>query len=258
MKDNIKILVATHKPYAMPKDDMYYPIFVGATGKKDLPFAGDDSLDNISNKNYSYCELTGLYWGWKNLNYDYLGLVHYRRYFAGKEKFVVNNKTKYILGQEELVTLLNNYDVILPKKRKYLIETNESQYIHAHHRIGLDTTKEIIKEYYSDYYQAFLNVMKAREGHRFNMFIMSKDLMNQYCTWLFSILAKVEASLDISTWNKSEQRVYGYLAERLLDVWLEKNNIPYKELDYIFIEKQHLAKKIFNFIKRKVKPNVYE
>ena len=83
MKD-IKILVATHKKYLMPTDDIYIPIQVGAEGKEDLGFQKDNEGDNISAKNPFYCELTGMYWAWKNLNADYIGLVHYRRHFASK------------------------------------------------------------------------------------------------------------------------------------------------------------------------------
>ena len=32
---NIKIIVATHKKYWMPSDPVYFPIHVGAEGKKD-------------------------------------------------------------------------------------------------------------------------------------------------------------------------------------------------------------------------------
>ena len=81
---NIKILVATHKKYDMPTERIYLPIHVGKAGKESLGYQGDDIGDNISWKNTSYCELTGVYWGWKNLQCDYIGLCHYRRYFLRK------------------------------------------------------------------------------------------------------------------------------------------------------------------------------
>ena len=94
MRDyTVKIIVATHKKYQMPKDDMYLPLHVGAEGKKDangneldLGYAKDNSGDNISNLNSSFCELTGLYWAWKNIDTDYIGLAHYRRHFSMKKK----------------------------------------------------------------------------------------------------------------------------------------------------------------------------
>lgn len=80
--DGIKLIVATHKKYKMPKDDIYLPIHVGAYGKDSIGYIRDDSGDNISKKNLNYCELTGLYWAWKNLDSQYLGLVHYRRHYT--------------------------------------------------------------------------------------------------------------------------------------------------------------------------------
>lgn len=71
---NIKIIVAAHKPYRMPDDPMYLPLHVGHVGKSDLGWQGDDSGDNISHKNTNYCELTGLYWAWKNLDADVIVL----------------------------------------------------------------------------------------------------------------------------------------------------------------------------------------
>ena len=81
---NIKIIVAAHKKYRMPADQCYLPLHVGKKGKADLGYQGDDVGDNISEKNPYYCELTGLYWAWKNLDADYIGLAHYRRHFANR------------------------------------------------------------------------------------------------------------------------------------------------------------------------------
>ena len=83
MKD-IKIIIATHKQHFMPSDDMYLPLHVGKSGKEELGYQGDDTGDNISAKNPNFCELTGLYWAWKNLPNYYLGLIHYRRFFSVK------------------------------------------------------------------------------------------------------------------------------------------------------------------------------
>ena len=127
MQRNAKITVITHKPYAMPSDALYLPLQVGAAGKKAIGFTPDDTGDNISEKNPYFCELTGLYWAWNNLDCDYLGLVHYRRYLAGKMQFIINGKNKGILSEEELNKLLENTDIILPKKRNYFIENYITQ-----------------------------------------------------------------------------------------------------------------------------------
>lgn len=249
---DVKIIVAAHKDYRMPDDEIYFPLQVGAEGKEALPFAGDNTGDNISEKNYSYCELTGLYWAWKNLDCKYLGLVHYRRYFKGRRHS--KDKLGRILTESEAEGLLASCSVLLPKKRHYYIETNRSQYLHAHHAVGLTETENVIREFYPDYSESFDKIMKRRSGHRFNMFLMEKKLSDAYCAWLFDILGKVEERIDISSWDRSEQRVFGYLGERLLDVWLDKNHIEFQDIPYIFMEKQSWFKKIFRFLKRKFMP----
>ena len=80
---NIKIIVCCHKDDLKLSSDVYFPLHVGkAVSSLDLDIQGDDTGDNISEKNPGYCELTGMYWAWKNLKgVDYIGLCHYRRYF---------------------------------------------------------------------------------------------------------------------------------------------------------------------------------
>lgn len=248
---DIRIIVATHKPYWMPDDPLYLPMQVGAEGKESLGFTPDNTGDNISSKNPNYCELTGLYWAWKNLNLSYLGLAHYRRHFTitggtnDRRDVLDIDQARQLLGTE-------NVDVILPEQRNYWIETNYQQYVHAHHAEDLDTTRAIIKERYPDYLESFDAVMKKTNGHRFNMFIMKKELADAYCDWLFDILFELEKRLDISSYSDNDKRVFGFVSERLLDVWIRTNDIKYKDIPYIFLEKENWVSKIANFLKRKM------
>ena len=248
MSLNAKIIVATHKAYQMPTDSMYVPVQVGAEGKASLGYAMDNAGDNISAKNKNYCELTGLYWAWKNIDAEYIGLAHYRRHFSIKPS---RDKWSSILTTAELETLVQGFDVILPKPRNYFIESNYSQYVHAHHAIDLDTTRQILSEKYPKYLDAYDAYMKRTIGHRFNMFIMKKDKFNGYCEWLFDILFELEKRLDISQYNQNDSRVFGFVSERLIDVWLETNSVKYKEIPCMFMEKQNWLVKGFNFLKRK-------
>lgn len=253
---DIKIIIATHKKYWMPVDDIYLPIHVGAERKTDnkgqplnLGYIKDNTGDNISNKNKNYCELTGLYWAWKNLNADYIGLAHYRRHFTlhpGR-----GNKKLKPVTKDELEPILAKHEVLLPKKRNYFIETNYSQYAHAHQVIDLDTTRQIILEKYPEYIKAFDRSMKRTTGHRFNMFIMKRDKLDAYCEWLFDILFELERRLDISGYSDYDARVFGFISERLIDPWVEANNIKYKEIPYVFMEEQNWFVKGGNFIIRK-------
>lgn len=247
---DLKVLVATHKKYWMPEDACYLPLHVGREGKNDLGYVGDNTGDNISNKNANYCELTGLYWAWKNLNCEYIGLCHYRRYFAKKEK--VRDKKERIMGAHDYESLLEKYDVILPTKRNYYIETVRSQYEHAHVKSDLDTVKQVIDELYPDYNNAFEVVMNRRRLHILNMFVMKKSLFDEYCKWLFTILFEVEKRVDISSYSVYEARIFGFLSERLFNVWLEKQQLNCKEVPVVFLEKQNWAKKITKFLIRKI------
>ena len=247
---DIKIIVASHKNYWMPSEEMYVPVQVGADGKEDLGFTPDNTGDNISKKNANYCELTGLYWAWKNLDCEYLGLAHYRRHFTVLRG---SDDRRDVLNHDQARELLSHADVLLPKKRKYWIETNYKQYIHAHHAIDLDETRRIIEERYPDYIDNYDASMKKTSGHRFNMFVMKKTIADQYCEWLFDILFELERRLDISAYSANDKRVFGFVAERLLDVWLDKNNIPYKDVPYMFLEKENWFSKGIRFLARKVR-----
>lgn len=249
---NIKILVAAHKPYWMPTDAVYLPVHVGAEGKESIGYTPDNTGDNISSKNPNFCELTGLYWAWKNLDADYIGLVHYRRYFTRKEVRDMESKKEQILTEKEWQTLLDKHPVIVPDKRKYYIETNRSHYNHAHHREGLDIAEAIIKERCPEYVPAFENVMNRTWAHMFNMFVMRRDLYDAYMQWLFDILFELEKRVDITGWDIYESRIYGFVSELLLDVWLEHNHIDYAEQNVSFMEKQDWIKKGGAFLKRKI------
>ena len=174
----------------MPEDKIYLPIHVGRVEKADLGYLGDDTGDNISAKNANYCELTGLYWAWKNLKCDYIGLCHYRRYFAHAVSGSDMEKKKLaILQRTDYEKLLKQYDVILPKQRNYFIETVRSQYEHAHNKNDLALTEQIVAELYPEYSEAFCKVMGRTKLHIFNMFVIKKkSLMNTVSGYLLFCL----------------------------------------------------------------------
>ena len=115
----VKVIVATHKNVAMPTDPLYLPVFVGKDLHPDVnhTFQGDNTGDNISKENAHYNELTAIYWGWKNLDVDALGLVHYRRYLSLNKKKSLNT----VLSEQQTEKLLNQYDIILPQKRNFVL-----------------------------------------------------------------------------------------------------------------------------------------
>lgn len=248
-ESNICVIIATHKKYEMPKDKMYLPLHVGAEGKENLGYAQDNTGDNISIKNPYFCELTGIYWAWKNLDSDYIGLAHYRRHFSLKRKS--KDKFANVLSNTETINLLEKADVILPKKRNYIIENLYDHYKHTMYIEPLDVTKSIIDEKYPEYSKYFDKLHKRTSAHMFNMFIMKNNIFDNYCKWLFDILFELEKRIDNSQYDKFHARFYGRISELLLDVYLQKNNISYKEVDFIYMEKINRIAKIKGFLSAK-------
>ena len=258
MKD-IKIIIATHKKYEMPTDNMYISLHVGAEGKDDLGYIKDNSGDNISLKNPYFCELTGLYWAWKNLDADYIGLAHYRRHFTDKllrSKDISKNVAKAV-KIDKIDKILDKTSVILPKKRNYVIENLYDHYKHTMHVEPLDETRKIIEEKYPEYIKEFDNLHKRTSAHMFNMFIMKKEILDGYCEWLFDILFELDNRIDDSKYDTFHARFYGRISELLLDVYLRTNNISYKELKVIDIENINWINKIKSFLKSKYKGEKY-
>lgn len=259
VESEVSVIVAAHKKFDMPTDKVYCPVLVGATFSSDENktlcegYLRDDEGDNISSLNKSFCELTGLYYAWKNMNSDYIGLVHYRRYFA-KRRYISGSMDKVVSG-DYIRNLLKTYRVIVPKKQRYFIETMYSHYAHTHYSIHLDKTREIIGILEPDYLEAFDNVMKQRSAYMFNMAIMSRELLNKYCNWLFPILFKLQEELSMPELSGFHGRYYGRVAEIIFNVWLQhqvENGVikaeEIKELPIIYLEKINWFRKIRAFL----------
>lgn len=244
----VTVVVAAHKPYAMPKDPLYLPLHVGAEGKEPFGFAGDNTGENISAKNPTFCELTGLYWAWKNLDADYIGLAHYRRHFCGKGR---GEPLSRVLTEQEAQALLAGKDGILPQKRKYYIETLYSHYAHTMHVGPLDLTGEIIREKYPAYVPAFEALKKRTSAHMFNMLILRKDHLDAYCAWLFDILFELEKRVDATAYDAFHARFFGRVSELLLDVWLSEQSLDLAEVPVIGMEKTNWFKKGGSFLMAK-------
>lgn len=248
---SITILAASHKPYDFPGSPIYLPVQVGTALNGAIPgMMHDDGGEHISGKNASFCELTALYWAWKNRVFDesaYAGLVHYRRYFAGTLPFGKHR----ILSEEETGQLLRTCDVIVPKKRCYYIETVRDHYAHAHYAKDLDSVRQILAERAPEYLEAFDSVMGRRSLHLYNMFLMRTERFYAYCEWLFPLLFEAEKRIDVSGYDAYQRRVFGFLAERLFNVWLLQNGLKTHAVKIVNIEGENLLKKGVMMLKRK-------
>ena len=252
MKKNVKIVVAVHKPYDVLRDDTFVPVHAGALGKADLGYQSDAQGEHISEKNGLYCELTALYWAWKNLPCDALGLMHYRRYLGVPARMGRPLRERIATG-EELAAYLEKTPVILPKKRDYFVENREDQYVHAHGRESMDMLRCVLADRCPQYLPALEKTLRRTAGHCFNIFVMRRDLADAYCSWLFETLFEVEARMREQTPQAVVPRLFGFLSERMMDCWLETNGYDYAELPVVNMEKQNWPKKIADFLRRKLK-----
>lgn len=254
MNQKIFIGVLAHKKALMPSNPIYVPIEVGADFRNEHFYnCLDNTGDNISNKNASYCELTGAYWTYKNNEYEYFGIAHYRRFLM--KSFFCKKSLDNIIGEKEIEKTLEKYDFILPAKVVMVIHTNYLHYILAHKKEGLKVTEDIIKTDYPKYYKSYKKVMRRVYGHYFNMFVAKKETANAYLDWLFELLGKVEKRIDLDEYIGQDKRVFGYIAELMLDVYINANKLKYKEFRFACMDKHYIWNMFKGYIKSKFKKN---
>lgn len=247
---NTKIIVCYHKNFPEISNEILMPIHVGKEiSDINIPFAQSDNTGiNISDKHDYYSELTGLYWLWKNVNADVYGLFHYRRFLD------FNNKYHGILYPSKIDTsdwntkviakLLDKYDIIMPKKFHH--KTSIYDYYKKNHHIkDLDTIIKIISKDYPQYTPYIEPCLKEHSGYLWNIFIMKKAIFNEYCSWLFDILSKVENEIDLENRCGYQQRVLGFLAERMMNIFIAyklgtDKNLKLKHVNIIQLENEPL------------------
>jgi len=230
---NVKLYICCHQVSEVPEHPFLVPLQVGSA-LSDTRFPGflqDDTGDNISVKNRSYCELTAQYWAWKNAEADYYGFFHYRRYLyphidAKRPYRVEYCPTRVLLdklGYDRFPALIQNYDVILPKGEDMHIPVRE-HYAKApfHHAHDLALIEEIIRYRYPAYAKAMEQYLSHTVCCFGNIYIMKRERFYDYCTWLFSILEEFDRQAQSKAYTAQEQRVDGYLAERLLGIYAVK------------------------------------
>jgi hypothetical protein len=220
MQNDLIIYMATHNQKCSYIDDYIVPIQVGkALSEEKIETVGDDTGDNISLKNGVFCELTALYWMWKNTNHKYIGLYHYRRRFN--------------LNKDEITSIIND-NIILPKKKKFRMSL-EQQYIKEHGENDWNVMIEALKECYPEYYKFSEKVFKNNVLYMFNMFVMNKEVFNKYCEWIFPMLFKIEERLKSAKKNNYQKRYAGFMAERLFTLYVQYNKFDIFEANVLFM-----------------------
>lgn len=221
-----------------------YPIQVGRVlaSEQLFPLVDSDGI-NISAKNPEYCELTAQYWVWKNkLDSEYIGFMHYRRHLS----FIKNNKkipnqwglleydriddeylTECGLCRNDIENCLSGFDIVVAEewdvtnsgcKNNYDLYQN-ADFLHIE---DYNTAIRVVNELYPEYSSAVSKYNSSKTGFYTNIFVMKKDIYNEYSTWLFNILNVVESKIDTSKYNTTEKRVIGHIAERLFGIYMYK------------------------------------
>lgn len=255
---DIKILVITHKETFVLQNSLLFPIQVGCTlSGKHLPdMLHDDEGINISEKNRSYCELTAQYWAWKNLDADYYGFFHYRRYLNFAKVYPLINGEKKVrqwtpyVEQASIQDDLSSYDLNEASMRK-VIEASDvvtvlsehmdvtayEQFCQFHNKEMFDLALDVLYELHPDFRKIAESYLASKYIYFLNIFIMKKEFFQLYAQWLFPILEEFEKRADFSDFNETETRITGYIAERLFGIyytWLKQQpGIRCTELQHI-------------------------
>lgn len=199
----------------------------------------DSVGDNIAEKNGTFCELTGLYWIWKNACDDSIvGLIHYRRFFVYPVWYKIAGRIPLslrIISVRCAKRILEKYDIIVANQFKYGTSVWEN-YAKEHNEGDLIVLREIISEKYPDYVEDFDEYFAGNIMYGCNMFIAKNTFLPPYCEWLFNILFEAERKIDISKYDDYQKRVFGFLAERLFNVYLMHNKMTLYTALVDFIE----------------------
>jgi len=249
-KPDIKIFVS-HR-IDLDSETINNPLYVnvrcGAVYDKreNITMLGDDTGDNISEKRNSYCELTVQYWAWKNVEADYYGLCHYRRYLNFSNLFnstdiygniiddYINNDAirLYGLDEETMKTEISKFDLLVSSpvdvskfpERYSSLETHfaKAKYdgISYLKKKDLQCAVDIISELYPEYLTTAQKYLAGNTGYFCNLFIMKKDIFFNYCEWLFTILKVLEERIDMSHYGVQSFRTPGHISERLLGIYI--------------------------------------
>lgn len=269
-KQGIRIFVTTHKNVDLFDSNIIQPVQVGPKTER-FPWAfHDDEGENIADLNPRYCELTTQYWAWKNINADYYGFCHYRRYFDFTETEHEENPfgeimddyidakaaQEYGLDDATIAETVKQYDVITTPFgnleeiiNKYGTPRALWEAAPLLHDDDLQRCYHILCKMYPDYRQDADAFLKGNTACFCNMCIMRKDIFFNYCSWLFPILEEFDKQTDYGTYSKEALRTPGHLSERLLNIYLMHHkrigsNWRFKELQCVHFTDPEPAEKL--------------
>lgn len=255
----IEILAACHKESYVPQSRIIHSIQTGAAlaPSRINTTYHDDEGAHISEKNKYLCELTAQYWAWKNLDADYYGFFHYRRFLSFAREYPLHadgdlpcRKWRPYLEHKDIKRGLGCYglsdDVITEIVKKYdmittLREPSNStvyeQYCQFHHEDDLRKMLAILEKRHPQYRAAADIYMNSRQFYFTNMYVMKKEEFFAYMEWLFPLLEEFLQKADFTGYSEQECRAAAFLAERLFGIYFtyakQFKKGRYCELQYV-------------------------
>ena len=235
MNSIVKIMICCHKKTDVCTDDIYLPIQVGhAMSTYDMDMQKDDRLnenecENISKYNNIYCEMTAMFWAWKNIrkiykDIEYVGLCHYRRYFFVENnrvkeyvkyylkkvknivRVIINkangftiydpqynisslNEQKLIDSNKRILQEISGFDIIATHPCK-IINSTVGDFFNVIGRVYMDLMTEIIDSEFPTYKNSYHQVISGSKLYAGNMIILKTELLDEYCFFVFGVLDK--------------------------------------------------------------------
>ncbi len=249
MNGDVVVGVVSHRPFRMPEDRAYLPIWVGS--QEDMPegFVSHAYGEGIPELNQTYCELTGLYWLWKNVHAEYKGLVHYRRIFSRRSTRDVGQ----VLTSDDYRSLLKDACVLLPAKQMYPGTTIYDHYVASKrgyeqiHRDDLAAIAQAVKSVHPSFAPYVGRVLHADRAHLLNIFCMREKQFDEYCAWLFALMS---AFMELRMDREDRRRFVGSVSEFMIDVWLAGTGYSYRECR-LYEPEQHVVKGAVNSVLRR-------
>lgn len=262
---------------------LYVPVRCGAVFDDENPMhiAGDDTGDNISDRRMSFCEFTVQYWAWKNIDTDYYGLCHYRRYLSFAErKFhtdeynMVHNavllpkcKKNYgLLDAEAMRRTIERYDVVTSEyapvkniptkagKKKTVRELWDAHDGEFFEKSSIDLMFELIDELSPEYSKSAREYFAGTQHRGFNCYVMKKELFNRLCEFQFPIMFEVERRVDTAGYTQTMKRTPAFIGEMLYGIFVyhisTKENWRVKEVQLVFFKDTDRIRGKADLIKR--------
>lgn len=226
-KHPLRIFIVAHKPCDIPSDDVMTPIHVGravSPYKDEMSWMqGDNTGDNISSKNSSYCEMTAHYWIWKNVHdAEYVGICHYRRFFG------------IDLTESNINDVMADADVLMVEPSWHI----DSVYSYFAKFVGAENMtilSIVMKKCFPEYFDTLEKTCDGIKFHPFNMVLCRMGLFDDYCQWMFTILKECEKYIKPASYVNA-QRTLAYIAELLTGVYFVHRQLRIKTVPYYKIE----------------------